>query len=110
MERFFSRLLRFIFSLILAVFGLVFAASLLVAALVMLLVGLVRWAVTGKKPAPMVAFSQIRQFRSGQFKSFSKQPAARRNDVIDVVDVEVREVAPQKSAPEQQASDGKLLP
>ena len=103
MQSFISQVLRFIFKVVLVVVGLIFAASLLVAALVMLLVGLVRWAVTGKKPAPVVAFSQFRQFRSGQFKRFSKQAAARPSDVVDV---EVREVAPQKGA----IHDGKSPP
>ena len=106
MEKFFSRLLRFNFSLILAVFGLVFAISLLAAAPVMMLVGLVRWAVTGKKPAPVVAFSQFKKFRAGQRNPFSSKSAGPPGDVVDVVDVEVRDVTPQKS----DVKDGKLLP
>ena len=103
MQSFLSRLLRFVFGLLLAAFGLVFAASLLLAALVMAVVGLIRWAITGKKPGPVVAFSQFRQFRSGQFKPFSRQPDTRPDNVVDV---EVREVTPQKSA----VNDAKFLP
>ena len=106
MQSFLSRILRFVFSLILAAFGLVFAASLLVAALVTLLVGLVRWAITGKKPAPVLAFSQFRQFRARQRNPFSSKPAGRGATSADVVDVEMREVVPQKSA----ANDGKSPP
>ena len=106
MQNFIRSFVRFIFKLVLAAFGLVFAVSLLFAALVMLLVGLVKWAVTGKKPGPVVAFSQFRQFRSGQFKPFSAQSDARHQPHGDVVDVEVREVMPKKS----DANDGKLLP
>ena len=103
MRSFFSRILRFFVGLILAAFGLAFAVSLLLAALVMAVVGLGRWAITGKKPAPVVAFRQFKRFRSGQFKPFSKPPAARPDDVVDV---EVREVTPQKSA----VNDAKFLP
>ena len=107
MQKLLSTVLRFIFKAVLAVFGLVFAFSLLAVALVMLLVGLLRWAVTGKKPAPVVAFSQFKQFRSAQFKPFSKEPDARPGDVVDV---EVRDVTPQKSTSEQRTSDTKLRP
>ena len=107
MQSFLSRLLRFLFGLILAAFGLVFAASLLAAALVMLLVGLIRWAITGKKPAPVVAFNQFKQFRSRQFKPFSKQAAARPDDVVDV---EMREVGPQVGPQKSAINDGKFLP
>ena len=103
MQIFLSRLLRFIFKLLLAAFGLVFAISLLTAALVMALVGLVRWGITGKKPGPVVAFSQFRQFRAGQLQPFSNKPAARSDDVVDV---QVREVMPQNTG----ANDGKFLP
>ena len=103
MEIFLSRVLRFVFKLLLAALGLVFAIGLLAAALVMLLVGLIRWGVTGKKPGPVVAFSQFRQFRAGQLKPFSNRPADRSDDVVDV---QVREVMPQKTG----ANDGKFLP
>ena len=106
MQSFLNRLLRFVFKLVLAAFGLVFAVSLLFAALVMLLVGLVKWAVTGKKPGPVMAFNQFRQFRSGEFKPFAARHDARNQPHGDVVDVEVREVMPKKS----DASDGNLPP
>jgi hypothetical protein len=96
MQNFFGQLLRFFFKLLLAAFGLVFAVSLLAAALVMLLFGLVKWAVTGKKPAPVVAFGHFKQFKSGQFAPFSNRSAARTAPAADVVDVEVREVEPQQ--------------
>ena len=105
MQNFIGGFIRFIFKLVLAALGLVFAVSLLFAALVMLLLGLVKWAVTGKKPGPVVAFSQFRQFRSGQFKPFA-QSGARPQPQGDVVDVEVRDVTPNQS----DVNDGKLLP
>ena len=109
MQSFLSRILRFLFSLILAVFGLVFAASLLVAALVMLLVGLVRWAVTGKKPAPVVAFGQFQKFRAGQRNPFSSKPTGRPSASADVVDADVREV-PDAAQHDSPVKDAKLPP
>ena len=90
MQKFISRLLRFALKLALAAFGLVFALSLLAAALVLVLLGLLKSLVTGKKPAPFVAFSQFKQFKKGASGGwpFATQAAPQ----TDVVDVEMREI------------------
>ena len=89
-----GRLFRFTLKLVLAAFGLVFALSLLAAALVVVVLGLLKSLLTGKKPAPFVAFSQFRQFKpeaSGAWPfadRFAGKPVAQ----CDVVDVEMREI------------------
>ena len=90
MQNFIARLFRFIIKLVLAAFGLVFAVSLLAAALVVLVLGLLKSLITGKKPAPFVAFSQFRQFKKGASGGwpFATQSAPQG----DVVDVEMREI------------------
>ncbi len=108
-----NRLPGFFIKLVLAAFGLLFALCLLFAALGMLVVGLVKWALTGKKPAPVVAFQQFRQFRAGQFTPFSMQAKSRSSEagVRDgvVVDVEAREVQGNE-AQRNAANDAKRLP
>jgi hypothetical protein len=94
MQNFIGRLFRFIIKLILAAFGLVFAVSLLAIALVALLLSLLKSLMTGKKPAPFVAFSQFRRFKQDArggwpfADKFSTQAAPKG----DVVDVEMREI------------------
>ena len=90
MQNFFSRLLRFIIKLVLAAFGLVFALSLLAAALVVVVLSLLKSLVTGKKPAPFVAFSQFKQFKKSARGGWSFAPQAAPQG--DVVDVEMREI------------------
>ncbi len=90
MQNFIGRLLRFVLKLALAAFGLVFAVSLLAAALVVVVFSMLKSLVTGKKPAPFVAFSQFKQFKkdAGGGWPFASQAAPQG----DVVDVEMREV------------------
>ena len=68
----------------------VFAVSMLAAGLIALILGLIKWLVTGKKPALAIAFSRVRQF-SPQNK-WSGRVSPKRPAASDVVDVEVREV------------------
>ena len=115
MQNIMNQLPGFFIKLVLAAFGLLFALCLLFTALVMLVVGLVRWALTGKKPAPFVAFQQFRQFRAGRFPPFSMQAKSRHSGVDVgvgngvVVDVEAREV-PGDQAQKNMANDAKPLP
>ena len=88
MPHFFSLLIRFTIKVILALLGIVFAISLLLAAVVLFLVSLLKWLITGKKPAPFVIFSQFNRFRSGG--GWAK--TAQTKHTADVVDVEAREV------------------
>jgi hypothetical protein len=96
MQNFISRVIRFILKLVLAAFGLMFAISLLAAALVFVVFSLLKSLVTGKKPAPFVAYSQFKQFKqfkqnSGGAWPFADKPGSQAAP-HDVVDVEVREV------------------
>ena len=90
MPSFAKQIFRFFIKLVLGLVAAVFAVSLLAAGLIALALSLLKWLVTGKKPAFAIAFSQFRKFSpqndwSGTFNQ--KRPAA-----SDVVDVEVREV------------------
>jgi hypothetical protein len=87
MQNFISRLIRFVLKLVLAAFGLVFAVSLLLAALVVVAISLVKWLITGKKPAPVVIFNKFQKFSPGGI-----WPGATRSKTT--ADVEVREVRP----------------
>ena len=100
MQNFISRFLRFVLKLVLAAFGLVFAVSLLAAALVVLVLGLLKSLVTGKKPAPFVAFSQFKQFKKDATGGwpFATQ-AAPQGDVVDVEMREIKEPHDEKRLP-----------
>ena len=90
MTDFFSRVLRGLFKLVLVALATVFVLSFLLAALfVVLLVSL--WSLlTGKKPAPVVMFSRMREqsqrYTHGVWPGRTTRPAG------DVVDVDATEV------------------
>ena len=88
MPHFFSLLIRFTIKVILALLGIVFAISLLLAAVVLFLVSLLKWLVTGKRPAPFVIFSRFKKFTTGGAWAGSSKT----QNGAEVVDVEVREV------------------
>ena len=102
MPNFFSQLIRFTVKVVLAFLGVIFAISLLLAAVVLFLVSLLKWLITGKKPAPFVIFSQFNRFRSGG--GWAK--TAQTKHTADVVDVEAREV----DADPQQLKSQRLPP
>lgn len=88
MQNFISQLVRFVIKLILTVFGLVFAISLLLAALIVVMLSLLKSAITGKKPAPVMVFSRFQKFApEGMWPGGAKSQNA-----SDMVDVEAREV------------------
>ena len=92
-----SRALRAVLKLVLVLAATVFVVSFLLAALlVVLLVSL--WSlVTGRKPAPVVMFSRMREqsqrYTQGVWPGRGGPPAG------DVVDVEVTEVRDRSSVP-----------
>ena len=94
---FLTRVLRGVLKLVLVLAATVFVVSFLLAALlVVLLVSL--WSlVTGRKPAPVVMFSRMREqsqrYAQGVWPGRGGRPAG------DVVDVEVTEVHDRSSAP-----------
>ena len=90
MPRFAKQIFRFFIKLVLGLVAAVFAVSLLAAGLIALALSLLKWLVTGKKPALAIAFSRGRQF-SPQNK-WSGRVSPKRPAASDVVDVEVREV------------------
>lgn len=90
MPHFANQILRFFIKLVLGLVAAVFAVSLLAAGLVALALSLIKWLVTGKKPAFAIAFSRLRQFSpqnnwSGTFRQ-------NQTEASDVVDVEARDV------------------
>ncbi len=95
-----SRALRAVLKLVLVLAATVFVVSFLLAALlVVLLVSL--WSlVTGRKPAPVVMFSRMREqsqrYTRGVWPGRGGQPPG---DVVDVEVTEVREAADRGAAP-----------
>ena len=86
----FSRVLRGLFKLVLVALATVFVLSFLLAALfVVLLVSL--WSLlTGKKPAPVVMFSRMRE--QSQRYTQGVWPSSAPRSTGDVVDVDATEV------------------
>ena len=87
---FFARLLRGVFKLLLVAASLVFVFSFLLAALFIVL-GVSLWSlITGRKPAPVVMFSRMREqsqrYTHGVWPGRATRPAG------DVVDVDATEV------------------
>ena len=87
---FFARLLRGVFKLLLVAASLVFVFSFLLAALFIVL-GVSLWSlITGRKPAPVVMFSRMREqsqrYTHGVWPCRTTRPAG------DVVDVDATEV------------------
>jgi hypothetical protein len=87
---FFARLLRGVFKLLLVAASLVFVLSFLLAALFVVL-GVSLWSlITGRKPAPVVMFSRMREqsqrYTQGVWPGRTMRPTG------DVVDVDATEV------------------
>ena len=89
---FFARLLRGIFKLLLVAAALVFVLSFLLAALFIVLVVSLWSLITGRKPAPVVMFSRMREqsqrYTGGVGPGRTTRP---RGDVVDVDATEVPE-------------------
>ena len=85
-----SRLLSGAFKLLLVLAASVFVVSFLLAALFMVLLVSLWSLITGRKPAPVVMFSRMREqsrrYTEGVWPGQSRQPSG------DVVDVDVTEV------------------
>ena len=90
MPRFAKQILLFFIKLVLGLLAAVFAVSMLAAGLIALILGLIKWLVTGKKPALAIAFSRTRQFSPQN--TWSGRVSPKRPAANDVVEVEVREV------------------
>lgn len=89
-----SRVLRGVLKLVLVLAATVFVLSFLLAALVVVLLVSLWSLVTGRKPAPVVLFSRMREqsqrYTQGVWPGRQGQPAG---DVVDVEVTEVREPA-----------------
>lgn len=87
-----SALLRGVFRVVLFLAGLLFVLSFLAAAIVVVL-GMSLWSLlTGRKPAPLVLFSQMRE-RSRRYTAGAWSAGAT-TSTADVVDVEATEIRP----------------
>lgn len=99
MFEFFSRALRGLLKLVLVLAATVFVVSFLLAAVLVVLVASLISLVTGRKPAPVVMFSRMRQqsqrYTQGVWPGRSQPPG----DVVDVEVTEVREAGDRSSAP-----------
>ncbi len=92
MSSFPGQFLRFVLKLTLGLFAAVFAVSLLAAALVVLVLSLLKSLITGKKPAPAMAFGRFQKFSTQTIWPGARDDRAAKASAADVVDVEVREI------------------
>lgn len=102
-----ASLLRGVFKLVLLVLAAVFALSVLCAGLLVVAVLVLRYLVTGRKPAVVTTFSRFnqaaQQFRPGFRPGFgSAATRAAQPDSADIVDVEAHEVRTVLSTPNPQ--------
>lgn len=97
--RFFSGLLGAVVRVALWLVTAVLALGLLALALVLLLLGVLWALVRGRKPQAPVIVGRFREFTSQRVwpggAPWHTGAGAQAQDVVDVVDVEVREVAPE---------------
>lgn len=106
-----SRLLQFTLRLIFWVFAAVMAVSLLTAALIVVALSLLKALITGRRPAPTMAFGRFQRFSAKDIWSgaaagapvFGQRPAGAADSPArpagDVVDVEVREIRDDQRLP-----------
>ena len=88
-----SQILSFFLKLIFAVFAAVFALSLLTVTLGALALSMLKWLITGKKPAFAVIWTGLRKSPPGMWPAASLRKDGRvAPDANQVVDVEAREV------------------
>lgn len=97
-----ASLLRGVVKLVLLVFAAVFALSVLCAGLLVVAVLMLRYLVTGRKPAVVTTFSRFNQ-AAQQFRPGFRPDAAPRADAADIVDVEAHEVRTVLNAPSKPA-------
>ena len=97
-----SQAFRFILKLVLGLSAAVLAVSLLLVALTVLALSLLKSLITGRKPAPLMAFARFQQFsQQGMCPAGnrSRQGAAKAAASGQVVDVEVREIPDDRRQP-----------
>lgn len=92
-----SRIFRGALKLVLVLAAMVFVLSFLLAALVAVLVMSAWSLITGRKPAPVVMFSRMRE-QSRQYTQGMWPGRAPVGDVVDVVDVDATEVGERPGA------------
>ncbi|MEO8013249.1 MAG: hypothetical protein ABI642_03810 [Polaromonas sp.] len=88
-----SQIFRFILKLVFALSAAVLAVGLLLVALTVFALSMLKYLITGRKPAPLMAFSQFRKFsQTGMWTgSFSRHPSTKAASG-QVIDVEAREL------------------
>jgi len=102
---FLGRLLQGLFKLALLLAALVFLLSFLLAALVVVSVVSVWSLITGRKPAPVVMFTRMREHSQRYTRGVWPQNPVSPTEG-DVVDVQANEVAEQAGDPKRAATPG----
>ena len=88
-----SRILSFFLKLIFAVFAAIFGLSLLAVALGALVLSMLKWLITGKKPAFAIIWSGVRKSPHRMWPAApGRKGSPRAPGAGEVVDVEAREV------------------
>lgn len=94
-----SQVFRFILKLVFGLSAAVLAVGLLLVALTVLTLSLLKSLITGRKPAPLMAFARFQQFsQQGMWPGQSRQGSAKAASG-QVVDVEVREIPDDRRQP-----------
>ena len=90
-----SMIFRFVVKLVFGLSAAVLAVGLLLVALTVFALSLLKSLITGRKPAPLVAFSRFRAFQQqqqGMWPGAPGRPASTKTASGQVVDVEAREI------------------
>ena len=88
-----SQIFRFILKLVFGLSAAVLAVGLLLVALIVFALSLLKSLITGRKPAPLVAFARFRAFQQqGMWPGATASQRSRKEGSGQVVDVEVREI------------------
>jgi hypothetical protein len=88
-----SQIFRFILKLVFALSAAVLAVGLLLVALTVFALSLLKSLITGRKPAPLMAFARFQQFsQSGMWAASPSRPPSPKAATGQVIDVEAREL------------------
>lgn len=93
MSNFLGQLFRLVLKLVFGLSAAVLALGFLLVALTVFALSMIKALVTGRKPAPLMAFARFRQFQQqGAWPGAPVRHASPKSASGQVVDVEVREI------------------
>ncbi|MBH2019659.1 hypothetical protein [Polaromonas sp.] len=94
------QIFRFILKLVLGLSAAVLAVGLLLVALTVFALSLIKSLITGRKPAPIMAFARFQEFsQQGMWPGSHSRQGSAKAASGQVVDVEVREIPDNRRQP-----------